>query len=212
MRTRLTALLLGVGACIAAPADAAGQFFVEARGGAAFPTGDLGRGVETGPAFGAGAGMRITPRLAVRADVDAAFYEGTTLAGGAIMPGVNHLHYVGGVELVLVNGSMGRSPLMVTANVGAGGTRVEVETFVVPINRPQGGQTFKSSASYLTLNAGARASLALGPRIGVVGSVQGFHVASDEEDTAALKLLADDATPFGTTLTFPVTLGLRLTL
>jgi hypothetical protein len=212
MRTRVTALLLGVGACIAAPVDAAGQLFVEARGGAAFPTGDLGRGVEAGAAFGAGAGVRITPRLAVRADVDAASYEGTTLSGGAIMPGVNHLHYVAGVEFVLVDGSVGRSPLVVTANAGAGGTRVEVETFVVPITRPQGGRTFKSSASYFTLNAGARASLALGPRVGVVGSVQGFRVAGDEEDTATLKLLSDDATPFGTTLTFPVTLGLRLTL
>jgi hypothetical protein len=199
----LAAALALVG-CIPAQVPAQQRFFVEARGGAAVPAGDLAEAVEVGGAFGGGGAVRVHPRVAVRADFDALFMEGRP-EQDVVLPGINLFHTVAGVEVLLVPGAGPEERFTLTGNLGAGTTGFEIESFVAP-----GGQTFSLRERYPTANGGVRLAYALGRRVGVVLAGQGYLTFADEEDTAILEPLGVE--PFGNVLSVPITAGLRIGL
>lgn len=198
------AAALALLACVPSGAAAQQRLSVEARGGLAVPAGDLADVVGVGGAFGGGVAFRVHPRVALRADFDALFMEGEE-ARGELLPGINLFHTVAGVEVTLVPAAGADGRFALTGNLGAGTTRLEIETFVAP-----GGETFRLRERYATANGGVRLTYALGRSVNVVLGGQGYLTFADEDDTAVLGPLSVE--PFSKVVSFPVTAGLRIGL
>lgn len=207
----VTVLLLVTSLTVIPTAACAQAAFVEGRFGVALPGGDLAEIERAGPVFGGGLGIFFTPRFSARLDVDASFMEGKRLDNGFEAPGINLVHYVAGLEAVVASPNyLGRS-VDIYANLGAGGTRLEVEAFVAPSGLGEG-QTYASSENYLTATGGLRLGYELSRSLELMISGQAYRVFADPKDTATLGAVTNGSSGIGSAWAFPITAGMRLRL
>ncbi|MBA4157844.1 MAG: hypothetical protein H0X65_10255 [Gemmatimonadetes bacterium] len=185
------------------------RVFVEGRVGIVVPSGALNELEKVGSAFAGGLGYRWDRRLAARIDFEHDFLQGEDIippSGAA--PAVVLRHVVAAVEVSLPEVAPLR--LSPSANLGAGATHLDFESFSVPSGPQQG--TYDISGTYFTLNGGARLSYYLRPSFSLLASGQAYWIFVDREDTKSLSLRGEGVPSVGSTWTFPLTLGLRIAL
>lgn len=152
---------------------------LEARGGVNVPTFDIADAARSGPSFGLGLGVAVTPRVWLMADGDFGFHGGE--AGG---PDVNVYHYVGKVGYEVLDPRAGPWSLMLNAGAGA---------MTFDVDAPGAG-----SNTYFAINVGAKLGYAVTERLELLLSPQGDIAFSDED-----VLGTDDA------WVWPVSAGVR---
>lgn len=148
--------LFGAAAILALPVIVEAQgasVFIEARGGAAVPTGNAADVAKIGPMVGATLGVQATPLVSVFADVDLGFHSGKNGA-----PDINVFHYMGKIGFNVVRPTEG-SKFNLVLNAGAGLMQF----------KPDG---FDSSTDF-AINVGAEAGYAASDRVYVFVKPQG---------------------------------------
>ena len=138
-----------------------GRYFVEARAGAAVPTFDIADVAKTGTAFGATAGVRLSPRMTLFAELDRGMHQDKATGSTDITT----MHYMAKVGYSLT-GRRDRG-IEVAVNLGAGAVGFDIE----------GGPSY----TYPAINAGAKITYAFSPAFAFVLSPQG-DIAFTKED------------------------------
>jgi hypothetical protein len=187
------------------PADASaqGRFSFDAQGGIAVPAGDLADFTEVGPAFGGGIAYWFSPRLAVRADVDASLLKGKDAEGtGPEGPDATLLHYNAGLQFNLTNPET--TPWSFGVNVGAGASTLDVDDVPMVL--------IDFSETYFALNGGLGIGDDVSDNFAICLDGQWYLSFTDEEDTAVFNDINSDVDPdgFGTASDIPLTLGIRI--
>jgi hypothetical protein len=140
------------------------RVMLDLRGGGNVPTFDITDAAKTGPSFGAGIGVAVTPRLHLMADADFGFHPGADPTAGVAGPDVNVYHFIGKVGYRI---SPDGSPWEVVLNAGAGAMTFDIE----------GGET----STYPAINVGAKISYRLTPTVSFLLSPQGDIAFSDAD-------------------------------
>lgn len=130
---------------------------LEIRGGLDVPTFDIADAVDAGPGFGVGAGLKVSEKIWVLADLDVGFHSGADLGSGLEGPDVKVYHYIAKIGYEVVPPS--ESPWSVIINAGAGAM-----TF-----NPDG----PGSNTYPAINVGAKFAYRVGNRVSLLLSPQG---------------------------------------
>lgn len=177
---------------------------IDGRGGIAVPAGDFADLAidDVGPTFGLGVGYYVHPRVALRIDGDVDFFSGDELAGGATGPDITLFHYNAGAEVELT--PPGASPWDVTANVGAGATTWDTDSFTV------GTASDEVSETYFTANGGLKVGYDVHRNVNVFVGGQWYLQFTDEADTQPLAELAGQPEGFDSASTIPIYAGLKL--
>ncbi|HEY9516910.1 MAG TPA: outer membrane beta-barrel protein [Gemmatimonadaceae bacterium] len=176
--------LAGIGAMVlAAPLSAqqpAPKVFVEGLGGAVVPTFDIADVVETGGAFGAAIGYRLSRNWVLMGEFDYGMHKDEATSSVDI----NTLHYIG--------------------KLGYSFTGPRERGWEVLVNLGVGGVSFDNEGAdetntYFAINAGAKVSYSFNRSFAVVLSPQGDIAFSKEEE-----LTTNNA------WVWPLTAGLRV--
>ncbi len=180
----MRALLItaGLAGLVAASPAAAQSVFVEGLGGAVVPTFDIADVAKTGGAFGAAAGIRLSPRLVLMGEFDYGMHKDKATESVDI----NTSHYMGKIGYSLTGPRTRGWEAIV--NLGAGAVSFDVE------GAPE-------SLTYFAINAGAKLAYHFNHRFALVLSPQGDIAFSKEEE-----LGTDNA------WVWPITAGLRINL
>lgn len=205
-----TAAALGFLMVGTVPAQAQGMmdegptWTMDGRGGIAVPAGDFADLAidDVGPTFGLGVGYYVHPRVAIRIDGDVDLFSGDELAGGATGPDITLFHYNAGAEVELT--PPGASPWDVTANVGAGATTWDTDSFTV------GTVSEELSETYFTANGGLKVGYDVHRNVTVFLGGQWYLQFTDEADTQPLAELAGLTEGFDSASTIPIYAGLKL--
>lgn len=212
-RWYVAAVAVLVGSLLVLPAQLTGQqkpVDFDLRAGIGVPVGDLADVADPGPSFGLGVDFGVTERLAIRLDGGAELYPGA-IDFEEFQEGVNQL------ELDLIHLRAGGAyHLLLPARRGwfvdvSGG--VGVSNLHIPrVERGVGNSTVRVEVSELYLSAGAalKGGYRVADRASLFGEVRSSFVFADEEDTRDLGRLADELTALGTTVSLPLTVGVRL--
>lgn len=201
------ALLAGVLVqCLQAPPAAAQtRWNLEARGGAAFPSGNLGRVADAGTAFGAGVGRWVLPKLGVRLDAEWQRLPGAR-PGGVDFPDVETGYYSAGLEMHLVE--PGLVPWTAVVGVAAGVATLEA------VRREPAGSSIRLDETYpaASLSVSLGYDVRVGLNVFVRGSVNAVFGREDDlvflpEGDPGPELSAPPG--LDTTVSFPLELGVR---
>lgn len=183
---------------------------VEARGGVAIPVDDLNDFLDPGGTVGIGASYQLNPRLALRVDGDLALLQGDDAPDGASLPDMDIWHLGGGIEGQITSPV---SPWNITANVGAGASILDSDSFAQPVVNPVTGETADGfTETYFSANGGITVGYELSPQFSVVGGGQAYLIVTDDDDTAIFGQLTPEADPegFDTAWNFPLHAGFRI--
>lgn len=186
-----------------ADADAQGRFSFSGQGGIAVPAGDLADFTEVGPAFGGGIAYWFSPRVAIRADVDASLLNGKDSEGtGPEGPDASLLHYNAGLQVNLTNPDA--TPWNFMLNVGGGASTLDVDDVE--------GVLTDFSETYFALNGGLGIGYDLSQNLSIFVDGQWYLTFTDEEDTAVFADINPEVDPegFSTASDIPLTLGIRV--
>jgi hypothetical protein len=180
---------------------------LELRAGGAVPTGQLATVSNPGMTVGAGAAVRLRGPLHARVDLEAGWLGEGEPEPGVSSPGINFVHRTVGLELAL--GRVGRNGPLVSANVGGGVSKFEIEGYVARVG-PDAGRTFASSETEPVLTGGMAAEIDAGRHVALLARVQTYAVLTDEEYTSQFQRISADVEPFSRAWSATVSAGVRL--
>ncbi len=117
---------------------------------------------------------------------------------------MNVYHYNLGLGYALLNPETTNWTL--DANVGAGGSTIDLDEFTVS------GVPVDFSETYFSLNGGLKLGYNISPSVEVFTRSQAYLIFTDEQDTALLSVLSSELDPagFDRAWTFPVTAGFAI--
>lgn len=157
MKTQARVLMAAVAAAFGlAPAPAAAQVAVEARGGLMVPTFDITDAAKAGPGFGASLHLKAADRIWLMGEADFGMHPGADLASGGSGADVDVSHFMAKLGYQV---NRGGGKWTVVLNAGAGAMRFAID----------GGPSF----TYPGINVGAKLTYALSDKAGFVLSPQG---------------------------------------
>lgn len=190
------------------------QLSVEARGGAAFPMGDLADTADPGFGVGLTVGHPLTNRLSLTLDggVNAFGEEGRFDEFRAFSVAV--WHYTAGVRYRLTDATA--TPWMVALTGGLGASTLDSDGFTVsgvgPPRNPRTGEVATDlEGTYLTTAGGVRVERPVTGALSLFADVRASAAFADEGETAILAVAtADEADALGVAISVPVTLGVRV--
>ena len=165
---------------LATPLAAQSGVFLEARGGAAVPTFDIGDVAKTGTDLGATLGLRLSPRWVLMGEFDYGMHS-NQVSGG---PDIKTLHYLAKLGYALSGPKEKGWEALV--NLGAGAVSFDVEGSA-------------PSRTYFAINAGAKIAYNFNRSLALVLSPQGDIAFSKETELGS-----------STAWVWPVTVGLRV--
>ena len=205
----MRAVLLHLVFLTALPAAMSAQARVslDVRGGLAVPAGELATVGNPGMTVGAGAAVRLRGPLHARVDLEASFLGEGEPEPGVSSPGINFVHRTIGLELAL--GRVGRNGPLVSANVGGGVSKFEIEGYVARVG-PDAGRTFTSSETDPVLTGGLVAEIDAGRHVALFARGQAYAVLTDEESTAQFQRISADVEPFSRAWSATISAGVRL--
>lgn len=214
-----TALTLALALLAGLPSAADAQqkpIVFDTRGGLAVPAGDLAEVAEAGPSYNIGLNFGLTDRFMIRVDGGADLYDGFDTGRNLGNEGVNELeiqhfrlhagalYYLtereSGGFFASVNGTGG------VTNLSVPRVQTSVGTDAVEIDL---------SELYPSANVGVTAGYAVHEQVDVYVDAQGYAVFGDAADTSDLVQLYNDRfdpdlDELSTTISFPLSVGLRL--
>lgn len=182
---------------------------LDARAGITTTVGEMRNLSGPGPTLGAGVAYWLNPNVAIRGDVDAAFLGSEEPFGPLqeVGPKIRLWHTTAGVLLRFTTEELPRWTTLI--GVGAGATTFDTDPFLIPVSgqarRFEFGDTYFSS--YARLRIGYEVSEDARISLGIRSNL----ILTDEEATEIFQVATDGrASAFGTTGSFPVTLGVSL--
>lgn len=149
----MAALAVLAGAAPLGAQDAPRKLFVEALAGVAVPTFDIADVANTGGAFGAAIGYRLTPRWVLMGEFDYGMHKDKATESVDI----NTTHVIGKLGYALT--SPGTRGWDIILNLGAGVVNFDVDG--------------AEGNSYFAINAGAKLAYSFSPSLALVLSPQG---------------------------------------
>lgn len=189
----------------------------DATGGLGVPVGDLADVADAGPAFGVGFSFGLTERFYIRAQGGAELYEGVDLGGPSGNEGINDLdvdliHFQAGGLYYLLPRERDESSFFVALNGTLGATNLHVPRVATSVGTDA--VEFEISELYFSAGGGLSLGYAVHDRVDVFLDGRSHVVLADEDDTAELVQVVDDAgdesvDSLGTTWSVPITAGVR---
>lgn len=188
-----------------------GYWDLEARAGVVAPSGETRNLAGPGPTVGLGLSYRLTPVVSLRGDarVDLMSPESSFGPLQEEGPGVRVWNTTAGVLLRFTNDRLpGWSTLV---GVGAGASTFDTDAFLIPVSGQA--ELFEFTDTYLTTYAELRFGYELAESARLSLGIRPQLIVTDEDATEIFEAATDGGvSPFGTTGSFPVTLGVSLGL
>ncbi len=191
--------------------ESTGQEFwdLEARGGVVATVGETRNLADPGPTVGLGLSYRLTPVVSLRGDarVDLLSPESSFGPLQEEGPGVRVWNTTAGVLLRFTNDRLpGWSTLV---GLGAGASTFDTDAFLVPVSGEA--EPFEYTDTYLTTYAELRFGYRVSEAARLSLGIRPQLIVTDEEATEIFEVATDGrVSSFGTSGSFPVTLGVSL--
>lgn len=187
---------------------------IDFRGGIGLPVGDLGDAADPGPAFNVGVNFGVAERVSVRLEGGAELYPGAVDLEEEFQEGINPLsidliHLHGGLRYHAVRQADG---WFVDLGAGAGVTNLHIPR----VDAGVGNTTviLEVSELYLSANGGGTVGYQISEDVSVFLDGQAYLTFGEEEDTEDLVTILNaagaDVSAFSTSVSLPVTAGVRL--
>lgn len=182
---------------------------VNARSGITTTVGEMRNLSGPGPTVGVGVAYWFTPSVSLRGDVDAGFL-GAEESFGPLQqtgPNIRLWHTTAGVLLRFTRKELPKWTTLL--GIGGGATTFDTDPFLIPVSGEA--RPFEFSDTYFSAYAQLRIGYEVSENALISLGIRSNLIVTDEEATEIFQVATDGrAAPFGTTGSFPVTLGLSL--
>ncbi len=184
-----------------------GPFTVSARAGIALPAGDLHKIQDPGFHAGGALAFYFSKHVALRGEFSADFLNSMTDSDGEVpSPAMTLLHFNGGFEFNFTRPKWQDHPLTFLMAIGVGATSgTAKETY-------DDGTSVDWSQTMLTGNASAEVGWQFNESVNVYLAGYAYLMKFGKKNTEVFADRSTDVEPFEIGWTFPVTVGVRLSL
>lgn len=172
---------------------------VDALGGIAVMTGELGNIYDIGPSFGAGFSYALGRVVAIRVRGDFTLAPGAT-SGGFTYPDSRFLHASAGVEFRFRQENPERRPLTLVVGLGGG---------IVSWDADAGTAVGDFSNVYPAFHGSAEIGYQVHERLNIFVGARSYAIVPNWNDTRAFADQSAAVEPFGVGFSFPVVAGFR---
>lgn len=168
--------------------------------GLEFPMGGLADLERYGFTTGFGLAYKFHPHIGIRGDFDVAFLRNKP---GNLTPPLTLVHYGASLEFDFPPPDYQDFPLTFRWDIGGGATSMSGdETFV-------GAESIDFSSTFPTLHSGMKIGYEITPTLEIFAGGRLYLIFADDAETAELYKNNPGRSPFGTTWSAPVTLGVK---